>query len=340
MRILYCAAFAAAICFAQPPSGPAPKGEPVASIAGQPILEDELGPLVEAQLRQLQYQEYEVRRKALDDLISRKLLAARAKEKGCSTEELLRREVDDKLPEPGDAEIQAFYFSQRNLSNVPFEDARKELVAVLKQHKAEQARRGYIDNLRQSADVVVMLPQPRVQISYDPARSLGNPDAPVTIVEFADFECPYCRMAAGTVQQLLNKYGDRVRFTFRDFPLREIHFHSRSESAAEAARCATEQGKFREYHDALFASSPRLGDDDLREQARAVGLNMTRFSSCLREGRFKAQVEADLKMGLQAGVTGTPAFFVNGVFLNGSQPLSVFESTIDAELKSIKTPGN
>lgn len=335
--IFGCAALAAAICFAQSPSGPAAKGEPVASVGGQPILEDEVAPLVEGQLRQLQYQEYEARRKALDDLINKKLVAAKAKEKGFTSEELLRQEVDDKLPEPSEAEVQAFYFSQRNLSNVPFEEVRNQLVAGLKQQKVEQARRDYIQHLRQSSDVIVMLRPPRVQVSYDPARAVGNPNAPVTIVEFADFECPYCRMATSTVQELLHKYRDEVRFAFRDFPLQEIH--PRAERAAEAARCATEQGKFWEYHDVLLTSPAKLSEEDLRKHARALGLDVTQFDACLREGRFKAQVEEDRRAGTQAGVSGTPGFFINGVILSGSQPLSAFESVIDEELRSLKGLG-
>jgi protein-disulfide isomerase len=336
IRIVCCGALAAT-CFAQSLCGQATKGTPVASVGGQLILEDELAPLVEGQLRQLQYQEYQARRKALDDLINQKLVAAQAQEKALSSEEFLRREIDDKVPEPNEAAVEALYFSQRNLSNVPFELVKKQLVADLKQRNAQLARQDYIHHLRQSADVAVMLRPPRVQVSYDPARMLGNPDAPVTIVEFADFQCPYCRKATPTMRDVLNKYKGQVRLAFRDFPLRELH--PDAQRAAEAARCATAQGKFWAYHDVLFSGPAKLSKQDLHEHAVTLNLDMTLFDACMQDGRFKARIEEDLKAGMQAGVSGTPGFFVNGIFLNGWQPLSSFESIIDEELLSLKGQG-
>lgn len=337
IRIVCCAALAATY-FAQSLCGQATKGTPVASVGGQLILEDELAPLVEGQLRQLQYQEYQARRIALDDLINQKLVAAQAKEKGLTSEEFLRREIDDKVPEPNEAAVEALYFSQRNQSNVSFELVKKQLVADLKQRNAQLARQDYIRHLRQSADVAVMLRPPRVQVSYDPARTLGNPDAPVTIVEFADFQCSYCRKATPTMREVLNKYKGQVRLAFRDFPLQELH--PDAQRAAEAARCATAQGKFWAYHDVLFLRPAKLSEQDLREHAVTLNLDMTQFDACMGDGRFKARIEEDLKAGMQAGVSGTPGFFVNGIFLNGWQPLSSFESIIDEELLSLKGQGN
>lgn len=338
IRIVYCAALAAA-CFAQsaggqPTGGQPAKAAPVASVGGQLILEDELAPLIEGQLRQLQYEEYQVRRKALDDLINQKLVTAKAKEKGLTSEEFLRQEIDNKLPEPGEAEVEAAYSAQRNLSNVPFELVKKRLLADLKQKKIEVARQDYIQHLRKSADVSVMLRPPRVQVSFDPARTIGNPDAPITIVEFADFQCPYCRKATPTMREVLNKYKGQVRLAFRDFPLQEIHPYA--QRAAEAARCATPQGKFWAYYDVLFSGPARLSEQDLREHAVSLNLDMTQFDACMQDGRFKARIGEDLKAGMQAGVSGTPGFFVNGVFLNGWQSLSTFESVIDEELLSLK----
>jgi protein-disulfide isomerase len=334
--IVYFAALAAT-CLAQSLCAQPAKVAPVASVDGQLIFEDELAPLVEGQLRQLQYQEYQVRRKALDDLINQKLVAAKAKEKGLASEEFLRQEIDNKLPEPGEAEVEASYFAQRNLSNVPFELVKRQLLADLKQKNARLARQDYIQRLRQSADVSVMLRPPRVQVSFDPARTLGSSDAPITIVEFADFQCPYCRKATPTMREVLNKYKGQVRLAFRDFPLQELHPYA--QRAAEAARCATAQGKFWAYHDVLFSGRARLSEQDLREHAVTLNLDMTQFDACMQDGRFKALIEEDLKAGVQAGVSGTPGFFINGVFLNGWQSLSAFESVIDEELLSLKGQG-
>jgi protein-disulfide isomerase len=224
------------------------------------------------------------------------------------------------------------------LANVPFEQVKNQLVPGLKQQKVEHARQEYVQRLRQSAHVAVMLRPPKVQVGYDPTRVLGNPDAPVTIVEFSDFQCPYSRKATATLRELLQKYKDRVRLAFRDFPLTQTH--PRAQRAAEAARCATQQGQFWAYHDLLFASPDKLSDEDLNQHARTLALDVTQFDTCLRDGKFKAQVEEDLREGMQAGVSGTPGFFINGIFLSGSQPLVTFERIIDDELVSVKGHAN
>jgi protein-disulfide isomerase len=209
-----------------------------------------------------------------------------------------------------------------------------QIVAALKHQNVERARQAYFEDLRQASDVAVMLQPPRVQVAGDPSRELGASDAPVTIVEFADFECPFCQKATPMLQELLTKYKGQVRLTFRDFPLEEIH--PGAQRAAEAARCATDQGKFWQFHDMLFAHPGKVAEEDLRQYAVSVGLDAKQFNSCLRDGKFKAQVEQDFKAAVDAGVSGTPAFFINGVFFNGLPQLSTLEATIDDELASAK----
>jgi protein-disulfide isomerase len=151
----------------------------------------------------------------------------------------------------------------------------------------------------------------------------------VTIVEFSDYECPYCRQVEPTVKQLLAKYGDQVRISYRDYPLTAIH--PQAMIAAEASRCALEQGKFWEYHDQLFAA-PKLDKDALIEYARNLKLDDKQFGSCLSNQKYKADIEKDEQEGRKAGVNGTPAFFVNGVVLSGAQPQDAFTRVIDDEL--------
>jgi protein-disulfide isomerase len=160
----------------------------------------------------------------------------------------------------------------------------------------------------------------------------------VTIVEFSDFQCPYCKQVQGTLKDLLAKYNGRVKLAFRDFPMRAIH--PRAQTAAEASRCAEEQGKFWEYHDALFADQSKLDATGLASTARSMGLDEKSFQSCLASGKFKAQIETDLQDGGKAGVAGTPGFFVNGIFLSGSQPQAEFEKIIDSELASVRNPNS
>lgn len=250
----------------------------------------------------------------------------------------MRKEVDDKLPAPSEAELEAFYADRRNLSNVPFETVRQQLAAELKQQNAVIARQVFLQHLREAADVSVLLLPPRVPVTYDPARVLGNPDAPITIVEFADFECPYCRRASPILREVMEKYKGQVRIAFRDYPLREAH--PRAEQAAEAGQCAAEQGKFWAYHDALFTNPVRLTDQDLHQDALSSGLDVTQFDTCMRDGKVKARVEEDLQAGTKAGVSGTPGYFINGIFLSGIQPLAMFENIINEELGSLKAQGN
>jgi protein-disulfide isomerase len=174
------------------------------------------------------------------------------------------------------------------------------------------------------------LPQ-RVQVSDGGDPAIGPADAPVTIVEFSDFQCPYCKTFRDqTLDALLERYGDQVRFVFRDFPLSQLHPFA--QKAAEASECANEQGHYWEMHDLLFANSPNLSEDALKGFAEQLGLDMEQFNECLDSGRYADEVTADLQEGMSYGVTGTPTFFINGIRLVGAQPLANFQAIIDQEL--------
>jgi protein-disulfide isomerase len=153
----------------------------------------------------------------------------------------------------------------------------------------------------------------------------GAPDGPVTIVKFEEFHCPFCKEAQHTLAQSLSKYPDQVTLVNKDFPIDELH---------AAARCAGEQGKFWSYHDLLFANGPKAAPADLRNYAQAAGVDMARFEQRLASGRFVAAVEKDIADGKRAGVTETPAFYINGRMLSGAQPVEAFDKVIEAELAS------
>ena len=164
-----------------------------------------------------------------------------------------------------------------------------------------------------------------------PGMTRGPADAPVTIVEFSDFECPYCGAAHDTVEQVMSAYAGKVRLVYRQFPL---SFHPHAAKAAEASLCAADQGKFWEYHDVLFKNQKKLEPTDLKAHATEVGLDAQKFGQCLDSGDKKKAVDTDQQAGLAAGVGGTPAFFINGIFLNGAQPIDEFKKVIDGELAS------
>ncbi len=170
----------------------------------------------------------------------------------------------------------------------------------------------------------------RAQVSTDGALATGPATAPVTIVEFSDFHCPFCKRVVPTLAQLEIQYGDQVKLVFRDFPIDQLHPQSRK--AHEAARCANEQSKFWAYHDALFANAPKTSPEQLKASAQEVGLDLPAFEQCVSSGKYQATVQQDVEEGTRAGITGTPAFFINGRLLSGAQPLESFARAIEDEL--------
>jgi len=314
----------------------ASSGDPVATVGGQPISEEELeetlGP---QQLMQLRLQEYEAKSKSLDSLIRLKLVQAEAKKRGISAEKLIAQEVESKVAEPSDGEVEAYFWGQ-NRAGASFEEVKEQYRASLKQLKLQKARQVYADSLRAKFDVAVLLRPPSVTVAYDAERVKGDPKALVTIVEFSDFQCPYCKKSESTLHELLAKYGGKVKLAYLDFPLREIH--PQAQRAAEAARCAGEQGKFWEYHDALYADQAKLDGAELLTHARALHLDEKSFQSCLDSGKFKSKIEADMEEGRKVGVAGTPGFFINGTFLSGAVPPADFEKIIDTQLALLGAP--
>jgi protein-disulfide isomerase len=170
-----------------------------------------------------------------------------------------------------------------------------------------------------------------VDVSVDDDPAQGSEDAAVTIIEFSDFQCPYCaRFDTETLPQILSNYGDRVRFVYRDFPLTSLHENALK--AAEASECADDQGKYWEYHDLLFQNQSALDDASLKSYAASLGLDTAAFDQCLDSDAQMSEIQKDVQDGITAGVQGTPAFFVNGILIEGAQPYAVFQAAIEAAL--------
>ncbi len=305
-------------------------GRPIAVVDGQPIYEQDLMSVAGERLFELRNQEYKLKSEALDTVIRKKLLEAEAKKKGLTTEELLKQEVESKIPEPSDEEAKGYFLAAQNHATLSFETLKPQVKQFIRNAEIEEARKKYEESLRAKANLSILLQPPSVEVAYDPARVKGDPEAPITIIEFSDFQCPFCKKAQPALNEVLAKYNGRVKLAYMDFPLREIHADALG--AAEAARCAGDQGKFWEFHDLLFADQSKLKDDDLANDARKLGLDAKSFQACLASGKHKPKVEEDRQQGAKVGVAGTPAFFINGVFLNGAQPQSEFEKVIDSQL--------
>ena len=183
-------------------------------------------------------------------------------------------------------------------------------------------------------------PQPsptptRLDVSVDDDPAKGPEDAPVTIIEFSDYECPFCkRWRMQVYDPLFEAFGDKIRFVYRDFPIEQIH--PQAIPAAVAANCAGEQGKYWEFHDKLFLGGRPLGDETYRAYAEELGLDLEAFEACRASEEQRQEVLKDLEDGLRLGVRGTPTFFINGIPVVGAQPFEVFRQIIQQELERIE----
>jgi protein-disulfide isomerase len=310
---------------AQKKAGPA-AGEVVARVGDQVITASELEAKAKPQLMKMKQQEYQLRKSLLDNMINEKLYEMEAKSKGISKDELIKAEVDGKLDAVPQAKVDELYERYKGRMQGTKEENEPKIRNYLRQQM-------FLDGLRAKYKTETLLQQPKVEVAVGDGAVKGPKTAPVTIVEFSDFQCPYSKRVQPTVAEVQKKYGDKIHYVYRDFPLQ---FHNNAEKAAEAASCAGEQGKFWQYHDKLFEDQTKLDVANLKESAKALGLDTEAFDTCLDSGKFAKKVEKSMEDGQEAGVNGTPAFFINGIFLSGAVPLENFTEIIDQELAGKK----
>ena len=312
-----------------PPAGQKAASPAVATVAGTPIDLAEVDELIKPQLLDMRSREYQLRSQAIEVLIGRTLIEKEAKARGVSPEALDQAEVVAKAVVT-DAEVKTAYANNKaRFPNVPEATALEQIRAQLQQQRQSERRTAYTRELRTRYDVRVLIEPYRVPVELAQAPVRGNPKATVTVIEFSDFQCPYCQRVRPTMSRIRELYEGRVRFAFRHYPL---DFHPQAQKAGEAAACAGEQGKFWEMHDRLWDNPSKLGVEDLKAHAQVLGLAGPEFGACLDSGRFADAVEADLRAGQAYGVSGTPAFFVNGRPLVGAMPFEAFQQLIEDEL--------
>lgn len=306
----------------------------VATIDGETITQEQLDAALGAELGRLEQQMYEMRRQRLEQLIGERLLAREAARRQTSVEALQKAEVLDKLAPVGEEEVTRFFEANKaRLPNAP--NIRDQIKRYLEMQGAETRREAYLNSLRAGAKVAVTLAAPpvrRAEIDVTGAPIRGDANAPVTIVEFSDFHCPYCRTVQPTLLQVLDRYKGKVRLIYKDLPLDSLHPNARRVS--EAARCAGDQGKFWEFHDAAYAGmvGTDVSPDAMKKLATAAALDLAAFEQCLASDKHEAGIQSDLAQAQRLGLSGTPAFFVNGRLLTGAQPLEGFAKVIDEEL--------
>jgi protein-disulfide isomerase len=305
----------------------------VAVVNGKEITEQDLLERVRGEMTKLEAQMYEVRRNGAEELISDYLLEQAAQSQGTTKDQLLQQEVDSKVSAVTDKEVDNFYATNQARIRKPLDEVRPQILNYLQQNKLAEARRTYLKGLRDKAQVKVYLTPPIVDVGAEDAPIKGPANAPITIVEFSDFQCSYCKRAVGVLDQVLERYPGQVKLAFRDFPI--VNIHPQAERAAEAAHCAAEQGKFWEFHDLLFAKQDTIPTSNFAEHAKTLGLEVSAFQTCLDGRKYQEKVERNYAAGVKAGVSGTPAFFINGRLLSGAQPLEAFKAVIDEELERL-----
>ena len=314
---------------AQAEAPPVPAGAVAATVGGTPIALAEVDGLVRPQLMDLRAREHQLRSQALDALVARTLIEKEAKARGMTAEALDQAEVAAKVSVT-EAELKSVYAANKaRLGGKSEADALEQVRSALIQQRRTERRNAFARELRAKYEVKLLLEPYRVPVELAGAPVRGNPKAPVTIVEFSDFQCPFCVRARPTVARVREVYGDRVRFAFRHYPL---DFHPQAQKAGEAAACAGEQDRFWQMHDRLWENPQKLAVPELKAHAQALGLDATAFASCLDSSRHAGLVERDMQAGQAYGVSGTPAFFVNGRPLIGAQPFEAFQQVIDDEL--------
>jgi protein-disulfide isomerase len=323
---------ALAACSPQADLTPADGGELVVAYFGdETITMAELEERAQPELALLELDRYEKLRQVLEQMAVERMLTTEAAARGVTPDELMRVAVLDKIGEPSEEEIRRYY--ERNKPRIgdrSLEQMRELIIKTIENNRSRTYQGEFVASLKERAGFRIDLDPPRAEIVSLPTELVrGAAAAPVTIVEFADFECAYCKRVHPTVERLLVEYGDKIRFVFRDYPLVT---HERAVPASQAARCAAAQDKFWDYYQHLMAMKGDLGEEDLRKRAGEVGLDVDEFSSCYEANRHEELIGASIESGRGLGVTGTPTFFINGRRLVGAKSYDELKEVIEDEL--------
>lgn len=302
------------------------------TIAGQPLAAAPLLEKLKVPIFKLRMDTYELERAAVARLIADTLVLAEAQRRNVAPEVLLRTEVSEKAHRPSDAEVEKFYTENRKEIRGELSAVQNQLAEFLEERDKQRLERELNERLMKSANVRWLMQEPaapKLLISVDDDPSRGPVNAPVTIVEFTDFQCPACGGMHPILETVLQSYGNKVRFVVRDFPL-PIHEHARK--AAEAANAAHAQGKFFEYAALLFKNQNALDVPSLKKYASELGLDRARFDAALDKGTYAEEVQRDLMAGEEYGVDQTPTIYVNGVVL-GTLSEEALRAAIEKALK-------
>lgn len=306
----------------------------VSEINGQKITRADLEKAQGNKLLQARYQYYQAELKALDEYIENKLLEDEARKRNMSVDELLDKEVVSKVQNPTDEQLQ-FFYDDLNVKD-SFANLRDKIFDHVRQRRIAKLRAAFIESIRTKSEVLITLAPPSADFPLEGAPRLGPENAPVRLVEFADYQCPYCAKVNPHIAKLRQEFGDKVSVYFKDLPLQ---MHANARKAAEAARCAGDQNKYWEYHDQLFKTN-QLEPQALKQMARDMKLDGDKFDKCLDEGAQAAAVQKDLADAQQLGLSGTPAFFLNGQYFSGAVDYNTIRDMVNQQLTKVQRASN
>jgi protein-disulfide isomerase len=276
---------------------------------------------------------YEAQRKNVDQFVDEILLERQAQREQLTVPQLLERHVNSKVPgDPPEESLRVYYEGVDTAE--PYEAVRDKILEHLRQRRLARAKTAYIAGLRRQSKVVVRLAAPRIPVPLGDTPVRGRPEAPVLLVEYADYECPYCRQLQPVLDRVLSEFKNDIRFAYKDAPL---SMHPGAQKAAEAAHCAGAQGKYWQYHE-LLVSAKQLDIASLKKRARDLGLDGNSFDSCLDSGTQAGRVQSFLAEAQALGLQGTPSLFVNGRLFSGLITYEQLRDVISEELHSGAAP--
>jgi len=297
----------------------------LAKVGTHKITEAEVDQKYRDEINNLNAQVYEVREHAIQAIAADQLMLQAAEKEHLSLDAYTAREVDAKVKEPTEDQVRRQYEVMKRQLPRPYEQEKPGIIELLKDQDRDALRQQLLTSLSNQIEIKNHLKSPVFNIPTSGHYSLGAKKAPVTIVEFGDFECPFTRQAEATLKQVRLKYGSKVRLVYFDFTQYE---HKHAFQAALAARCAGDQGKFWEFHDALFADQSKLMPADLKATATKLKLDMAKFNSCFDQSKYGDDLARDVGEGRNLRIEGTPTFYINGRVLFGARPESDFDSMI------------
>jgi protein-disulfide isomerase len=298
----------------------------IAEIGGHPVTAGEVEQKEQSKLLQARYKYYIAERDALEQYIDDQILEMQAKKESVTVDELLKRHVSVNVQEPTEEQLRFYYEGVQ--TDESYETARQNIIDTVHQLRMKKARAAYITELRADYGVVVELNQPSSHVEAGNAPRLGSEKAPVQIIEYADYQCPYCQKVAPDLTRLREQFGDQVSLVYKDFPL---PMHPLAARAAEGARCAGVQGKFWEFHDFLFETK-KLKEEDMKAEARVLKLDGDKFDQCLDKQEQFESLKKDAQDAQRLGLQGTPSFFINGHFMSGAIGYAKLRDTVVQEL--------